>query len=59
VERLSQGLQNVMRSQETRAQLRRQGAEPASGHPGEFAALIRRELDAYRRLAKITGIKVD
>lgn len=59
VELLSQGLQKVMRSQETRAQFQRQGAEPASGNPREFAALIRREIATYGKLAKISGIKVD
>jgi tripartite-type tricarboxylate transporter receptor subunit TctC len=59
VRRLSQALQQVIRPAEMRAQLQRQGAEPASGEPAEFAALISREMDIYASLAKISGIKLD
>jgi tripartite-type tricarboxylate transporter receptor subunit TctC len=59
VERLSQALQSVMRTRETRTQLQRQGAAPASGDPRELASLIQRELEAYARIAKMSGVKVD
>jgi tripartite-type tricarboxylate transporter receptor subunit TctC len=59
VQSLSQALQQVIRPTEMRAQFQRQGAEPASGEPVEFAALIRREMEIYARLAKISGIKMD
>jgi tripartite-type tricarboxylate transporter receptor subunit TctC len=59
VQSLSQALQQVIRPTEMRAQFQRQGAEPASGEPAEFAALIRREMEIYARLAKISGIKMD
>jgi tripartite-type tricarboxylate transporter receptor subunit TctC len=59
VHRLSQALQQVIRSNEMRAQFQRQGTEAASGEPAVFATLIRQEMEMYAKLAKISGIKVD
>ena len=59
VARVSDALQKVMRQPETRAQFQRQGTEPASGDPTEFARLIRREISLYGKLAKVSGIKID
>ena len=59
VTRITEGLQKVMRKPETRAQFERQGAEPANGDPAEFARLLRREIELYGKLAKISGLKVD
>lgn len=57
--RLADALQKVLRAPETLAQFERQGTEPGDGNPAEFLALIRRETEAYGRLAKVAGIKVD
>jgi tripartite-type tricarboxylate transporter receptor subunit TctC len=59
VARVSEALQKVMRQPDTRAQLQRQGAEPASGNPAEFERLIQREMALYGELAKVSGIKID
>jgi tripartite-type tricarboxylate transporter receptor subunit TctC len=44
---------------ELRAMLESQGAEPGSGQPQEFAALIRREYDRYAKVVKVSGAKID
>ena len=36
-----------------------EGAEPVSGTPAEFAAVIRHELDAWRKVVQAAGIKID
>jgi tripartite-type tricarboxylate transporter receptor subunit TctC len=59
VTRLAEGLQKVMRQPGTRAQFQRQGVEPANGVPAELARLIRREIEIYGKLAKISRIKAD
>jgi len=57
--RLGDALHKVMRAPETRTQFERQGTELAEGGASEFLGLIRREIDAYGKLAKVAGIKVD
>ena len=59
VTRIAEGLQKVMRQPETRAQFQRQGVEPATGDPAEFARVIRRDTETYGKLAKLSGIKME
>jgi len=59
VAQLSEALQKVLRAAETRAQFQRQGAEVASGEPGELGALLRRELTLYGKVSRTAHIKSD
>jgi tripartite-type tricarboxylate transporter receptor subunit TctC len=49
----------TIRTPELRAMLESQGAEPGSGKPEEFGALIRREYDRYAKVVKTSGAKID
>jgi tripartite-type tricarboxylate transporter receptor subunit TctC len=57
--RVSDAFRKVITSHEVRSLLESQGADPGSGQPQEFAALIRREYDRNAKVVKISGIKVD
>jgi len=56
VERLNAEALKALRSPEMKERLAADGAEPLGGSPAEFAALIRRELDKWTRVARAAGI---
>ena len=57
VERLNAEALKALRSPEMKERLSADGAEPLGGSPAEFAALIRRELDKWTRVAHAAGIE--
>jgi tripartite-type tricarboxylate transporter receptor subunit TctC len=57
VERLNAEALKALRSAEMKERLAADGAEPLGGSPAEFAALIRRELDKWTRVARAAGIE--
>jgi tripartite-type tricarboxylate transporter receptor subunit TctC len=57
VERLNVEALKALRSSEMKERLAADGAEPLGGSPAEFAALIRRELDKWTRVARAAGIE--
>ena len=56
VARLNGEALKALRSAEMKERLAADGAEPLGGSPAEFAALIRRELDKWTRVARAAGI---
>jgi tripartite-type tricarboxylate transporter receptor subunit TctC len=59
INRVQEAFAKVIATPELRAQLEAQGAEPGSGNPQEFGALIRREYDRYAKVVKASGAKID
>ena len=57
--RLSEAFARVMNAPELRSQLEASGAEPGSGKPQEFAALIRREYERNAKVVKVSGATID
>jgi tripartite-type tricarboxylate transporter receptor subunit TctC len=57
--RLGDAFARVMNAPELRSQLETSGAEPGSGKPQEFAALIRREYERNAKVVKISGATID
>jgi len=52
-------LVQVVRAPEIRSQFEALGADPVGSSPEEFAAFIRRDLEKYARVVKISGAKLD
>jgi tripartite-type tricarboxylate transporter receptor subunit TctC len=52
-------LVKVVRSPEVKAQFEALGADPVGGTPEEFAAFMRRDMERYRVVVKISGAKID
>lgn len=59
VNQINAALRTALTSPEMRERLARMGAEPAPTTPGEFGALIQRELSKYQQVVKFSGAKVD
>src|SRR5262249_32400991 len=49
----------IVNATEAREQLTRQGLEPQTNAPGEFAALIRKEIAQVTQLIRATGAKAE
>jgi tripartite-type tricarboxylate transporter receptor subunit TctC len=50
---------NATNTAEIKSVLQKQGLEPATNTPEEFAAFIRKELDINAKLVKAAGIKTE
>lgn len=59
VARLNAAVNEALATDDMKALLAKQGAEPFGGTPEQFAAEIKRELAVWRDLVKKTGIKID
>jgi tripartite-type tricarboxylate transporter receptor subunit TctC len=59
VARLNAAVNEALASDDMKALLAKQGAEPSSSTPEQFAAEIKRELAVWRDLVKKAGIKID
>lgn len=57
VERLSAEIRGVVTSAELRAALFKQGAEPVTDTPEEFAAIVRADVAKWAKIVKQTGAK--
>ena len=56
IDRLSTEVAKALQSPEVHRQLADQGVEPVGSTPSAFAALIKKELEAYRQLLKAVGM---
>ena len=59
IAKLNQELVAVMRLPEVEEQLRRQGIEPMTSTPAEFAAFLRADIRKWGELVRRTGARVD
>ena len=59
VARLNAALVKTISSPEIRSQFEIQGTDPVANSPEEFAAFIRRDLEKYAKVVKLSGAKVD
>ena len=59
IAKLNQELVAVMRMPDVEEQLRRQGIEPMTSTPAEFAALLRADIKKWGELVRKTGARVD
>ena len=57
--RLNAALGKIVQLPDVREALNRQGFEPQSGTPEQFAALISREIEQTAKLIQLTGLKVE
>lgn len=49
----------IMNQPDTREQMERQGAEPVTNTPAEFASFIREEWKRYGTVIKAAGLKIE
>ena len=59
IAKLNQELVAVMHMPDVEEQLRRQGIEPMTSTPGEFAAFLRSDIRKWGELVRRTGAHVD
>jgi tripartite-type tricarboxylate transporter receptor subunit TctC len=57
--RLNRETANALASKEVVDQLQREGMSPVGGTPEQFLALIKREIQTYRKVAADVGLKVE
>jgi len=59
IARLNEAIVKVMRSPEIQKQFIALGAEPVGNSPEEFAAFVRRDMEKYAKVVRISGAKLD
>ena len=59
VARLSEALVKVVRSPEIQKQFAALGADAVGNSPGEFAAFVRRNMEKYAKVVRLSGAKLD
>lgn len=59
VARLNEAVVKVVHAPETRARFAALGAEAIGNSPAEFAAFVRRDLEKYAKVVKLSGAKLD
>src|ERR1700681_3787995 len=59
VARLNAATNQVLKDAEVREQLSRQGADPLGGAPEEFAAIISKDTERWKKVVAAGGIKVE
>ncbi len=59
VARVNAALVKTVHSAEIQAQFLALGADPVGSTPEEFAAFVRRDLEKYARIVKVSGARVD
>lgn len=59
INRVNAALVKTIKAPDTQAQFIRLGADPVGSTPGEFADFVRRDMEKYARIVKISGAKVD
>jgi tripartite-type tricarboxylate transporter receptor subunit TctC len=59
IARLNEAVVKVVRSPEIQAQFAALGADAVGNSPEEFAAFVRRDMEKYAKVVRISGAKVD
>ena len=59
IARLNAEILRILSLPDVRERLSSQGADPVGGTPGEFAALIRGEIQKWAKVVQVSGAKVD
>jgi tripartite-type tricarboxylate transporter receptor subunit TctC len=59
ITRVSDALVKAMRLPEIQSQFIALGADPVGSSPAEFAAFIRRDLEKYAKVVKVSGVRLD
>jgi tripartite-type tricarboxylate transporter receptor subunit TctC len=59
IARLSEATMHTVRSPELQAQFVALGADPVGSSSAEFAAFVRRDLEKYERVVRISGARLD
>ncbi len=59
VERLNREIGRALRNPAVVQRLTGAGLEPVTGSPADLEALVRRDIDKYRRIIQLTGAKLD
>ena len=59
IARLNEALVKVVRSPEVQSQFAALGAEAVGNSPDEFAAFVRRDVEKYAKVVKLSGAKLD
>jgi len=59
IERLARELNGIVATPDFREAMDKNGAEPTSNTPEQFATLIRQEADRYGKVVKALGIRLD
>ena len=59
IARLNEALVKVVRSPEIQSQFAALGADAVGNSPEEFAAFVRRDMEKYAKVVRISGAKVD
>ena len=59
IARLNEAVVKVVRSPETQSQFTALGADAVGSSPDEFAEFVRRDVERYAKIVKLSGAKVD
>jgi len=59
ITRVNEAVVKVLRSPGIQAQFITLGADPVGDTPEEFAAFVRRDLQRYAKVVKLSGAKLD
>jgi len=59
ITRVNEAVVKVLRSPEIQAQFIALGADPVGDSPEEFAAFVRRDMERYAKVVKLSGAKLD
>ena len=59
VTKLNEAVVKVLRSEEVRTQYTKLGADVVGSTPEEFSAFVRRDIEQYARVVKLSGAKLD
>ena len=59
ITRLNEAVVRALRTDETRSQFAKLGADVVGSTPQEFAAFVRRDIEQYAKIVKLSGAKLD
>jgi tripartite-type tricarboxylate transporter receptor subunit TctC len=59
IDRLNKTLVEIVATDDFKTLMDRNGADPISNSPEQFAAMLRAELDRYGRVVKTLGLRLD
>lgn len=59
ITQLSQGIAQIVRSNEVQTRLTDDGSDPVGSTPGEYGAFLKAEVETYAKLVKEIGLKID